>query len=57
MGKSSFIFLILSQDKAKEKAALILRNFSPRANIYAVYCNKRIDSLLSPFFRPESVFG
>lgn len=57
MGKSSSIFLPLSQDKAKERAALILRNFSPQAKIYAVYCNKRIDFLLSPFFRPESGFG
>lgn len=57
MGNSSFTFPTLSQNEAEEKAAQLLRNFP--TTIKDTCCSHVIGliSLLSSFFRPESVFS
>lgn len=58
MGNSSFTFPILSQNKAEEKAAQLLRNFPTTIkDICCLHVTGGLISLLSSFFRPEGVSG
>lgn len=58
MGNSSFTSPTLSQNKAKEKAAQLLRDFpTPIKDIFCLHVIRGLISLPSSFFRPEGVSG